>query len=299
MAKALPESTKHRLTLALKQWRQWTTKVPLSHAPEINQHLDEGISNTSILVTTAQQSFVVRLDGVDTRSHSLNRQVEWKALLRASRVDLAPSPVYLNPDLGVLVCEYLPLDENQRQTESDVAGLLTRIHSLPSIHQRIDLPQRINQYLHQLEARQPGVSQTLSTLTQLTTRALNQASQQDPELVLCHNDLHSANRLRCQGKLYALDWEYSGMNHRWFDLAVVCECDPKTTAPELLLSAYLSRDASPQERDLLLAFRLFYRYLAWLWYTVRSQQPIHEAELTAIKSALTPALEDLMQAHPD
>jgi len=170
---------------------------------------------------------------------------------------------------------------------------------LPSIHQRIDLPQRINQYLHQLEARQPGVSQTLSTLTQLTTRALNQASQQDPELVLCHNDLHSANRLRCQGKLYALDWEYSGMNHRWFDLAVVCECDPKTTAPELLLSAYLSRDASPQERDLLLAFRLFYRYLAWLWYTVRSQQPIHEAELTAIKSALTPALEDLMQAHPD
>jgi len=216
-------------------------------------------------------------------------------LREASRKGLAPQPVYLNPELGVLVCEYLSPDDNQQQTEGDVANLLNRIHCLPAAHHRIDLPQRIRQYVHQLEARQPGISQTLSTLTQLTERILQEAEHGDAELVVCHNDLHSANRLRSHGALHALDWEYSGMGYRWFDLAVVCESDAQTIDADKLLTAYLARDANSQERDLLLRFRLCYRYLAWLWYAVCAQLPVNESELATLNSTLTPALTEVLQ----
>ena len=299
MAKTLSQSTRQRVALTLGQWRHWQTPNPLQRAPRISRQLDDGVSNTSILVATEDQPFVVRLDGVDTRSHSLNRQVEWKTLREASRQGLAPQPVYLNPELGVLVCEYLSPDDNQQQTEDDVANLLMRIHCLPAVHHRIDLSQRIRQYVHQLEARQPGISQTLSTLTQLTERILQQAEQGDAELVVCHNDLHSANRLRSHGALYALDWEYSGMGHRWFDLAAVCECDVEGIEADKLLTAYLARGANSQERELLLRFRLCYRYLTWLWYAVCGNRPIRESELATLTSTLTPALVEVLQGSPN
>lgn len=296
MAKTLSQSTRQRLTLTLSQWRHWQTRLPLQHAPEISRHLDDGISNTSILVTTKALRFVVRLDGVDTRSHSLNRQTEWKTLLEASRQGIAPQPVYLNPELGVLVCEYLTPDDNQQQTEGEVADLLRRIHYLPAVHHRIDLSHRIRQYLHQLEARQPGVSQMLSTATRLTECIIKEAEQDDTELVVCHNDLHSANRLRSQGALYALDWEYSGMGHRLFDLAVICECDAKSIVADKLLTTYLARDSQPKERQLLLRFRLCYRYLAWLWYAVCEHQSVSENELTKLNSMLNPALVESLKS---
>ncbi|MEP6389295.1 MAG: phosphotransferase [Halioglobus sp.] len=296
MAKTLSQSARQRLALTLAQWRHWQAPFPLESAPQIRRQLDEGISNTSIQVATEDQVFVVRLDGVDTRSHNLNRPVEWKTLLEASGRKLAPLPVYLNPELGVLVCEYLPSDENQQQTETDVADLLNRIHSLPAIHHRIDLSQRIRQYLHQLETRQPGISNRLSTVTDLTARILQKAGEEDAPLVVCHNDLHAANRLRSNGTLYALDWEYSGMGHRWFDLAVICECDPDAIEADALLSAYLARGSTAQERELLIRFRLCYRYLSWLWYAVRNQNPVRDSDLTALVSTLTPALAETLKA---
>ena len=299
MAKALSQSTRQRLALTLGQWRHWQTRTPLQRAPEVSAYLDEGVSNTSIQVSSQEHTFVVRLDGVDTRSHSLNRQIEWKTLQEASRKGLAPQPVYRNPELGVLVCKYLSPDDNQQQTEDDVANLLKCIHCLPDVHHRIDLSHRIRQYVHQLNSRQPGVSQALSALSQLTERIIQQAEHEEAGLVVCHNDLHSANRLRSQGALYALDWEYSGMGHRWFDLAVVCECDVGAMEADKLLAAYLAREAMPQERELLLRFRLCYRYLAWLWHAVCAQIPISESELASLNSTLTPALVDALQDSPN
>ena len=34
----------------------------------------------------------------------------------------------------------------------------------------------------------------------------------------CHNDLHTANFIADGDRLWLLDWEYAGMNDRYFDL---------------------------------------------------------------------------------
>jgi thiamine kinase-like enzyme len=189
------------------------------------------------------------------------------------------------------VCQYLSHDENQQQSEVDVAELLRQIHALPPVHHRIDLRQRIRQYLHQLEAQHAGISAVLSSITSHTETIIHTADATDTTLVVCHNDLLAANRLRSNGRLYALDWEYSGMGHRWFDLAVICEGEGDDSVnANSLLDAYLERNASVLERETLVRFRLCYRYLAWLWHAVCDQQPISEHNLAALNAELAPAL---------
>ncbi|MCB1843706.1 MAG: phosphotransferase family protein, partial [Halioglobus sp.] len=206
-----------RLQQTLAQWRHWQCPQPLTECPEVEGPLQQGHSNPSFLVSCGQR-FVVRLDGVDTRLNGINRQAEWRILDAAHRSGLAPHPCYFNPDLGSLVCSYLPGDAPARFDPVATAGLLRRIHALPAVHQRLHLAERIGRYARRLPREHAEwlapAGQSLSRLLALT------AGDRSPA-VLCHNDLLRANRLLSGGRLYALDWEYAAMGPPLYDLAVL------------------------------------------------------------------------------
>ena len=83
---------------------------------------------------------------------------------------------------------------------------------------------------------------------------------------LCHNDLLRENRLQRDGRLMAIDWEYTAMGDPWFDLAVICEGDGLTDAQCRQLSeAYLQAAPAAEHRQRLQDNRVAYRYLTKLW----------------------------------
>ena len=269
MVAALPGNIQLKLQQTLAQWRQWECQPSLQAAPTVVRVLAPGLSNYSVLVESDQR-FVVRIDGINTVLHSLNRQGEWHSLDAAQRAGLAPRPRYFNPELGSLVCDYLPPDAQQPLKMADVAELLRGIHRLPARHHRLDLRERMLSYEKRLAHRDPPRAALLSPFRSAALQALGGAERDPQRAVLCHHDLLRANRLYSGGRLFALDWEYSAMGSCWYDLAVVVAGDSLSDADtQDLLQAYLGRPAGADELRRVRRYGCAYRYLELLWYLVQ------------------------------
>ncbi len=283
-------STQHNLRHALAQWRHWQCDPPLRHAPEIVSPVAGGLSNHSVLVASGAQ-FIVRIDGTAPASHGLNRQLEWCALRQASAAGLAPTPRYFNPDLGCLVCDYLPPDAAPRESAADTAQLLRGIHALPALHQRLDLCERIQRYENQLRRTAQVPSAPVLAHSDRVLSLAHSAALSCETYRVCHHDLLRANRLYSGGRLYALDWEYCAMGDPLYDLAVVIAGDAlKETQQNTLLSAYLQRPPRESELFAVARYRCVYRYLELLWYLatgkISAEDDAQEIKLAQLDSAL-------------
>lgn len=269
MVTTLPGNIRLKLDQTLVQWRHWEVNPALPQTPVVVAVLGAGLSNFSVLVEAGRQ-FVVRIDGITPSAHGLNRQGEWRTLSAAHRAGLAPRPCYFNPELGSLVCDYLPPDEQQPVDVTEVAILFRGIHQLPARHHRLDLAERILSYEKRLANRHPERTTQLAAFRRGVSELLDATSSDRQPRVLCHNDLLQANRLRSGGKLYALDWEYAAMGSPWYDLAVVAAGDNLTSpAIEKLLEAYADKPPSATQLQLVAQYGCLYRYLELLWYLVQ------------------------------
>lgn len=92
--------------------------------------------------------------------------------------------------------------------------------------------------------------------------------------VPCHNDSLTGNWvLDDNGKLYLIDWEYSGMNEAMWDLSCLSiEADYTDVEDELLLSTYYgyeNKKAGVEEKKRFIAAKMYVDYLWTLWGLTR------------------------------
>jgi thiamine kinase len=318
MVTSLPRNIQLKLEHTLGQWRRWQCDPPLPAAPEMVTVMTRGLSNYSVLVEVgrpsvgrpsvgrpsvgrhptgerpAEQRYVVRIDGINPAANGINRQAEWRILQSAHSAGLAPQPRYFNPELGSMVCDYLPADEQQPQAIAEVAGLLRGIHQLPPRHHRLELAERIMGYEKQLEHRgKPPIGELAQYRDQLP-ELLERINAQGQPVVLCHNDLLQANRIYSGNRLWAIDWEYSAMGNPWFDLAVTATGDSFDGAGRLeFLETYLQRPASADDHLQLQLHSCVYRYLEILWYQAVEHPDLDEQALQSRLALLGASLEEL------
>ena len=89
--------------------------------------------------------------------------------------------------------------------------------------------------------------------------------------VPCHNDSLTANWvLRNDGKLFLIDWEFSGMNEAMWDLSCLSiEAEYTEACDQALLKAYYGREASLEETRRFVAAKLYVDLLWTLWGLTR------------------------------
>jgi thiamine kinase len=280
----LPHSIEKKLQLALGQWHQWRCQPALEKRPDIIRKLSSGLSNYSILVDAGNR-LVVRIDGLNPTALGLNRQAEYRVLAAASATGIAPQPVYYNPDLGVLVYQYVDAGETRDTDIVKTANLIRKIHSLPPIHFRLDLRERLTRYEKHIEHRGDPLPSELASARKQTLQMLSSLQNREQDLVLCHNDLHSANRITtAQENLIAIDWEYTAMTSRWFELAVTAVSDDLNEAQKsTLVSSYLNRGPSAEEEELFAKHQHIYRYLELLWFYCLDNKEDRARYMTAQK----------------
>ncbi len=277
-----------QLQLALDQWRQWQCEPALQRAPQLEAALPGGFSNHMFLVESGGRRFVLRVDGVPVARHGLNRHAEWQTLITACAAGIAPAPRYFNPELGVLVCDYLEPDADQSVNPAQLARLLRRIHALPARHHRLNLAERINHYRRQA-LREHGY-ELPAALDRAVGDLLDGGAAEAPTL-LCHNDLLPANLLVSGGRLYALDWEYSAMGNPWFDIAGAALGQGLAPGEDgEFLTHYLGTAPDAAQCAEMQRQRALCRSIEMLWYVVEAgadtlpavlekHQPLLEAEL--------------------
>ena len=89
--------------------------------------------------------------------------------------------------------------------------------------------------------------------------------------VPCHNDCLVGNWvIDHDGKLWLIDWEFSGMNEPMWDLSCLSiEHDYTAENDDLLLESYFGRPATIDEKKRLIAAKLYVDYLWTLWGLTR------------------------------
>lgn len=89
--------------------------------------------------------------------------------------------------------------------------------------------------------------------------------------VPCHNDSLVDNWvLSSKGKLYLIDWEYSGMNEPMWDLSCLSiEAEYSKVEDNILLEYYFQHEPTIDEKKRFLAAKLYVDYLWTLWGLTR------------------------------
>jgi thiamine kinase-like enzyme len=214
--------------------------------------LGGGTTNRNLVVDVGGDRFVLRIAGNETELLDIDRRVERSANERAAALGIAP-PVeaFLEPE-GYLVTRFVAGTNLTRAEVGTPERLLPICRAIRAFHESGPLdgtfdcfrvPQR-----HRDIASARGV--TIPTVYELAAaRALEieAAFATAPEARRpCHNDLLSANVVADGERLWLLDWEYAGMNDRYFDLGNLAANNELDTDAEAAMIVEYFGTSSPR-----------------------------------------------------
>ena len=191
------------------------------------ERLDGALTNVSYKVTIGSVSYALRLAGEGT-SDFIDRSAEEHNARVASAAGVSAEVLYFDARDGTMVTRFVdgvPMNAGEgfgRDGGAPVraARALKRVHTLGRLFRsRFDVFAAIDGYLHLLRGWRVPLPEGYYEVGR-KVRAVRLALEASPApLVPCHNDPWPGNLLDAEGRIYLLDWEYSGMNDPMWDLA--------------------------------------------------------------------------------
>jgi thiamine kinase-like enzyme len=182
--------------------------------------LDGGITNRNYRLRLGGEDLVLRICDRGAEVLGIDRITEEIASRRAAAERIAPPVVAFLDDVPALVTRWLagggltPEEVRSPEILRQVTRLLHRLHSCPALPTSFDVF-RLVERQRDLAAALPESYERISALAGRIEAAL---TGPEHEPVPCHNDLLTANFVRDGGRVCIVDWEYAGMNDRYFDL---------------------------------------------------------------------------------
>ena len=189
--------------------------------------LGGALTNVSYKVTTGGAAYALRLAG-DGTSEYIDRKAEEHNARVAAEAGINAEVIFFDATDGTMVTRFVDGvsmnagDGFGRDSGAPVraARALKRVHSLGKLFRsRFDVFAAIDGYLDLLRGWRTPLPEAYYEVGQ-RARAVRLALEMSPAaLVPCHNDPWPANLLDADGRIYLIDWEYSGMNDPMWDLA--------------------------------------------------------------------------------
>lgn len=238
-----------------------------------------GMTNHSYKVTRADgEKYLVRLPGEGTEE-LINRQDEKKSTELACRLGIDSELLYFGDD-GKKVMKFIPdpqpMDESVMKREENLrqaAQIFRRLHTCgEDTGVRFEVFEMAEAYKKIIRDNHVALYSDYEDVTKtiMDIKAAVDAEGDAPK-VPCHNDCLVANWvLDCSGKMWLIDWEYSGMNEAMWDLSCLSiEAAFTEENDNALLNAYYERQATIEEKKRFIAAKLYVDYLWTLWGLTR------------------------------
>lgn len=230
----------------------------------------------SWLVEYGDERAVLRIDQPAAAAMGLDRATEFSRLTAVAAAGLGPPPIAADVAHGLLLRRHIEggawqaADLRSPANLQRVAALLRRVHVAQIVAPPLYLDAAIERYVRLAGSGATALGEATQSLL---------AGCRDPQapLVFCHNDPVAGNFLSGPGPadtLWLIDWEYSGFNEFWFDLAVIHgHHDLPESLAQSFLDAYFQRPATAMEFEKLAAWVAFYRSLVSLWQSALPAPP--------------------------
>ncbi len=216
--------------------------------------LGGALTNVCYKVTIDNTAYVLRLAGEGTSDY-IDRTAEEHNARVAAAAGVNAEVVYFDPRDGTMVTRFVEgvsMSAGKgfgRDPGAPVraARALGRVHRLGRVFRsRFDVFAAIDGYLGLLRGRRrplPEGYHEVGRRARLVRRAL---AVSPAPLVPCHNDPWPGNLLDADGRIYLIDWEYSGMNDPMWDLAdLSVEAGFGPEQDRAMVEAYRGTAASP------------------------------------------------------
>jgi len=194
---------------------------------------NQGYCNENYLSVANGVKYIVR----KLLRDDIDREFEWKVQNLAFEEGITAEPLVFDRENGFMVFGFLDgvhkttLDKNELKT---LAQTLRKLHSIKIDAQPI-----------RLEIDSSNID------------------NYPKEYVLCHNDLNPKNIFFSEDVKF-IDWEYAGVNDRYFDVACVCvEFDLGVGMQEVFLKSYFEGGYSLEKLE---AYKVIYKTLCEKWF---------------------------------
>jgi len=240
--------------------------------------LEGGITNRNYKVRFAGEDVVVRLPGKDTELLGIDRAAERAAGELAARAGIGPEVVAMLDDPPCLVTRFVagePMQADELRPPAAIAEVAAALRALHASEERLPVEfssyRTVEAYAARIANRGATVPASYEWAATAAHRIEATLVGPEHEPVPCHNDLLSANFIRTQRGIRIVDWEYAGMNDRYFDLgnfAVNNELDEAGEAA--LLAAYFEAPASERRLASLRLMRFMSDFREAMWGAVQS-----------------------------
>lgn len=262
-------------------------QVPESEIVHI-RCLKAGMTNKSFLFQIRGKHYICRIPGPGT-DLLINRRQEKAVYDTVSSLEITERVLYFNGDNGYKISEYYEdartADSESPEDMSQCMGLLRRLHQADlQVDHRFDLQERIQFYESLCLAHGPIPFEDYKEVRKWMFLLMEQLRQRKRPLVLCHVDPVVDNFLfRKNGTIQLIDWEYSGMADPLLDVAM-CSIYSYYDFEQAvwLLTFYLEREPTDEERYILTAYMALSGFLWSLWAVYKSNLGEEFGEYTII-----------------
>ena len=210
----------------------------------------QGYCNENYLLVTDGLKYIVR----KLLREDIDRDLEWRVHSLAFEKGITEEPLFFDEGDGFMVFQFLEGKHKEKLDENDLKHLAQTL-----------------QTLHSIKIDEKPIELHIKKQTDEVQKSFKAIEKYEKDYVLCHNDLNPKNLLWEEGVKF-IDWEYAGVNDRYFDLACVCvEFKLDTEMQKVFLDVYFS-DAYELEK--LEAYKVVYRTLYEEWFNAHVKDPL-------------------------
>ena len=211
---------------------------------------NQGYCNINYVVKTSSNTYLLREFQQD-----LDRKFEFTVQKKAHAKGLAPNPLLLDLVNNLMITEF---SEGEHKFSLKKKELRELAITLKKLH-KIKIHKKPHNHKKDFKLKHKKANATLLKL-----------KKYKKELVLCHHDLNPKNILFSK-KITLIDWEFAGVNDRYFDLATICvEFKLNREMERYFLRCYFatpspSKAWEGEDSKKLRLYKMLYRELFRIW----------------------------------
>ena len=237
-----------------------------------------GLSNKNFKVILDGQSYVLRVPGNGAEG-MVDRACEDENSAKASKLAVTPSVRYFNRETGIKLVDYISgaetLNPGTIQRKENIVMVADILRTLHSSNVRFKNDFNVFRELLSYEsllAKGNGVmfdgyDEVRDKIFSLEDRL----NEYGVELKPCHNDMVAENYVKSDsGRLYLIDWEYSGMNDPHWDFASLFnENSFSQDNREFFLHQYFGDEVPRYTREKILIYEILMDVLWAIWAAIK------------------------------
>jgi len=244
---------------------------------------NQGFCNINYKLTSSKKTYLVRVFKNDTHditkettSIHITRSNEYKIQKKAWKKQLAPEPFYLDTNKSFMITEYLKGIHKYKLEKNEIESLVKNISKLHKI-KNFKNSNKLQE--HDLKSDFYNFKKVLKDddskkIIVNSLMELKKISSYKTKLVVTHHDLNPKNIIFYKKSIRFIDWEYTGINNCFFDLASICvEFNLDKTMQKFLLSCYFKNQKNKEnkikKKEQILSLNSYmkiYKNLCILWF---------------------------------